>query len=368
MATLPLSDIVNVSVVISPVAAARAGFNLGLIIGQSNIISTTDRVKVYADLASMAGDGFALNSPEYVAASLYFSQSPRPPKVAIGRWDNTSETAVAAVTDCRAKNTDWYACTICGATKSDIASVAQYIETAEPKSTFFYTTADSDVKTGATGNIMAALKASSYSRTLGQYSTQANAVAAILGYAMGANTGTANSAYTLAYKKEVGVTPEPLSLTEVQTIKGQNGNVYINRGNTYNVFEQGVMANGQHFDEILGLDMLVNDIQLSLLDMLTGVSKVPQTEGGVTLLINAITGPCNKARDKGFIAPGIWNAPPVLSLNTGDMLSQGYLILSESIDSQSQADRDARIAPPIYVCIKLAGAIEHVVVSVQVNR
>jgi predicted heme/steroid binding protein len=368
MATLPLSDIVSVSVVVSPVAAARSGFNLGLIVGNSAVISATERIRLYSDLNAMIADGFAANSPEYLAAQLYFAQNPRPQKVAVGRWDNANETAVQAITACRVKNTDWYACMICGAQKADILAVAAYIETAEPKSVFFYTTADADVKAGTDGNVMKELKASSYSRTLGQYSTYPDAVAAIMGYAMGANTGVANSAYTLAYKQEVGVTPEALTLTEVATIKGQNGNVYVNRGNVYNLFEQGVMANGQHFDEVLGLDMLVNDILLSVMDLLTGVSKVPQTEGGTTLLVNAIAGPCNRALNRGFIAPGVWNAAPVLSLNTGDMLSQGYLILSETIDSQPQADRDARIAPPIYVCVKLAGAIEHVVISVQVNR
>ena len=114
--------------------------------------------------------------------------------------------------------------------------------------------------------------------------------------------------------------------------------------------------------------MLVNNIQLSVLDLLTGSTKVPQTEDGVALLASAINGPCLAARNTGFIAPGIWNAAPILSLNTGDTLSQGYLILSEPIDSQSQADRDARLAPPIYVPVKLAGAIEHVNIGIYVNR
>ena len=185
---------------------------------------------------------------------------------------------------------------------------------------------------------------------------------------MGANTGVANSAYTLAYKTEVGVSTEDLTLTQVATIKGQNGNVYISRGNTYNLFEQGIMADGTPFDEVINLDMLSNDIQLACMDLLTSVRKVPQTEDGVTMLIDAITGPCVDARNRGFIAPGVWKAEPILTLNTGDALSQGFSVLSESIASQSASDRSARISPPIYVPIKLAGAIEHVNITVKVNR
>ena len=369
MPTLSLNDIVNVIVSINPVATVRAGFNLGLIIGTSSVISTSDRVKTYADLASMVDDGFSITDSEYEVATLYFSQTPRPSRVAIGRWDDVGgETVVQAVTACREKNTDWYACMVCDADKAEILAVAAYIETAVPASTFFYTTADADVKSGTAGNVVITLQSSEYKRTLGQYSTVANAVAAIMGYAMGANTGLENSAYTLAYKKEVGVIPEALSDTEVNAIKGMNGNVYINRGLTYNLFEQGIMCDGTPFDELLNLDTITDDIKKSVMDALTSYPKVPQTEDGVSILINAITGPCDKARTRGFLAPGVWSAPPVLSLNTGDTLSTGYMILADSIVNQTQEDRDARKSPPIYVAIKLAGAIEHVVINVLVNR
>jgi len=369
MSTLPLNDVVEVIVQVSPTAAVRPGFNLGLIIGTSAIISAEDRIEIYTGTEDMIEAGFTSEMPEYAAAQLYFSQNPKPTQVAIGRWDNTgSETALQAVQACRVKNTNWYACMVCGVVKADILAIAPYIEAATPDSMFAYTTADADVLSNTAGNVMETLKAVKYRRTFGQYSTYPNAISAILGYAMGANTGLTNSAYSLAYKQEVGVTPEVLTNTQALAIKGLNGNIYVNRGNTYNLFEQGVMADGTHFDEVINLDMLKNDIQLAVMDSLTSVPKIPQTEGGVTLLVLAITEPCDKAVNRGFIAPGIWNAPPIQSLNTGDMLSKGYLILSETIDSQSQADRSNRIAPPIYVPIKLAGAIEHVMIQVQVNR
>lgn len=81
-----------------------------------------------------------------------------------------------------------------------------------------------------------------------------------------------------------------------------------------------------------------------------------------------------RARLIGFIAPGrwtggqIWLTPEWLALDTNDMLGDGYLILSEPIDEQPQADRDARKAPPIYIPIKLAGAIHSVTAVIDVNR
>lgn len=367
--TLPINDVVQVVVSVSPVSAVRSGFNLGLIIGKSTTVSTADRVKIYSSTDEMATDGFTTASPEYKAALLYFAQNPRPSKVAIGRWDGTgSETAAQAVTACRLANSEWYACTICGAVKADITAVAAYIETATPKSAFFYTTADADVKAGTAGNVAITLKGLNYKRTLGQYSTVVDAAAAIMGYAMGANNGTANSAYTLAYKKESGVTTEALASTDVSKIKASNCNVYINRGSIYDVFEQGIVADGTSFDEVLGLDMLADNIQKAVMDVLTQYPKIPQTEDGVGLLLNAINGPCLQARTVGFIAPGVWTGPNLLNLRTGDTLSQGYAIQSESIASQAVADRQNRLAPPIYVAVKLAGAIEHVVITVHVDR
>jgi hypothetical protein len=193
-------------------------------------------------------------------------------------------------------------------------------------------------------------------------------VASIQGYAMGANNGTRNSAYTLAYKQMPGVTVSNLTNTQVINIKAKNGNVYISRGGQYEVFEQGHMSNGTSFDELINLDKLANDIQLAVMDALYQAPKIPQTDAGVTQLINAISEPCRQAVNIGFIAPGLWKGQSILNLSTGDVLQEGFLIQSETINSQTQADRDARKAPYIYVAVKLAGAIEFVVIRVDVNR
>jgi hypothetical protein len=86
------------------------------------------------------------------------------------------------------------------------------------------------------------------------------------------------------------------------------------------------------------------------------------------LLLNYITGPLEKARNIGFIAPGIWNTSSILSVQTGDTLTRGYIVISDSIASQSQADREARKSPPIYILVKLSGSIEEVAIKLYVNR
>jgi hypothetical protein len=109
------------------------------------------------------------------------------------------------------------------------------------------------------------------------------------------------------------------------------------------------------------------------MDLLYGNPKIPQTDAGITQIINVINQACDKYVKIGFVAPGTWNGSAILNddgkgLATGDTLTKGYLVLSESLSDQSQADRDARKAPPIYVAVKLAGAVEFVTIQVDVNR
>lgn len=368
MSSLTLKTVVNVQIYLAPLAAPRKAFNLGLIIGSAEVIPTSERVRIYTDTKPMLEDGFLNTDPEYKAAVLYFSQRPQPTRLAVG-VKGEEETAVEALQACRAANREWYGYTLCGAVKSDIIAMAAVVEPMDPTTVQFYTTSDSDVLTGADGNIFKTLKGLSYRRSIGQYSTKnANAVAAILGYAMGANTGLANSAYTLAFKNEVGVAVEDVTQTQYEKIVGDNGNVYVNRGDYYNVFQMGTVAEGAYFDEIINLDKLANDLQLTGMDALYQLPKIPQTEDGITYLINRLQGPLKQAVKINFIAPGKWTGPNLLNLKTDDFLSRGYLIMSEPISEQDQADREARKAPPIYIAIKLAGSVHSVVIGVYVNR
>ena len=367
--TLPLSDAVDVAVSVGPVSSVRTTFNLALIVGPSTVIKPSDRVKTYSKIGDMTADHWKGTEPEYLAAQIYFSQIPKPTRVAIGVWDKTSnETAVQAMTACREANSEWYLGYICGVAKDDIIEVAKYMDSATPSSIYAYTTSDSDVLDNKPENVVEVLKKSGVHRTLGQFSTTENAVMAIAGYAMAANTQTAGSAYTLKFKQEIGIKTETLNSTQVTLLKNNHCNVYINRGSAYNLFEDGVMADGTPFDELLNLDILTNNIQSAVINAMQTSAKITQTDSGMDNLLNHITSPLEKARNIGFIAPGIWNTASILSVNTGDTLPRGYMILADSIDGQSQADREARKSPPIYILVKLAGAIEFVSIRVYVNR
>ena len=381
---LPLNDVVNVIINLSPRSAVRAGFNLSMLLSDSNVLSIDNRVPVFSSLASMEDIGFNSSMPEYKAAQIYFAGRSRPSRVAIGYWDSANETLAEAIAACRLANREWYGVCPIGKTNStgtntgtgsntgtnnnsnfeipsstDILDAATLVEALMP-STVMFTAVDLAT--------MANLKRMSLRRTLGVVTEDILKPVGILGWAMGANTGLVNSAYTLKFKQIVGVPVDSLSEAQVSDAKAVFGNVYINRGATYDWFEDGTMADGTWFDEMINLDMLANYIQLSICDLLNKTTKVPQTEAGVLQIINAFIPDLEMAVKTGFATPGIWTAPSFLTLEQGDAIENGYLVLSESIDDQSIADREARLAPPIYIALKLAGAIHSVVVQVNVNR
>lgn len=99
--SLPLSTILNVSTLVSPAAAPGPSFNQALIVGPSTTIPSVganSRLRLYYSLDQLTTDGFTSSSPEFLAAELYFGQTPKPTYLWIGRQDLTAISAVAVGT------------------------------------------------------------------------------------------------------------------------------------------------------------------------------------------------------------------------------------------------------------------------------
>jgi uncharacterized protein DUF3383 len=378
--TLPLSLVCNVSIFVSPVAAATPTFNQALIVGPSTIIPTSgagSRVRQYASIVAMEADGFTVNMPEHIAAALYFGQSPAPQLVWVGRQDLTAtETCLAAVQACRLASPNWWGCMVTGAVTADHEAIAAWMQAAVPMGMYFYTTSDSAVLAGTTGNVMVTLQTALYSRVWGIYSTTQSsafpnniyAAAAVMGVVMGLNTGLANSFFTAKFRQLVGIAPEPITLAQVQAIEALNGNVYVSTANVYNWLEQGKVANGQFLDEVLNLDMLASDLQFSMINEFIAAPSIPQTDNGEMVLINAGNQVGDRAVARGFLAPGVWRGQTVLNLTPGTPLPKGYSFQAQSFAVQSQADRDLRKAMPLYMAVHEAGAMHSLLIGVYVQR
>jgi hypothetical protein len=94
---LDLSNIVDITVTVSPSAVTANQFNQGLFVGPSAVIpsyGTNPRLRQYTSTTAMLSDGFTISDPEYIAAQIYFSQSPAAQFVWIGRQDLTAVGAI----------------------------------------------------------------------------------------------------------------------------------------------------------------------------------------------------------------------------------------------------------------------------------
>lgn len=90
---LSVSRVVKVAVNLQPLAAARRNFGILLLVGSSDVIAQDERIRSYTGIEGVAAD-FGLDAPEYAAAELFFSQTPRPSILQIGRWIKQAAPAV----------------------------------------------------------------------------------------------------------------------------------------------------------------------------------------------------------------------------------------------------------------------------------
>ncbi|WP_214469150.1 DUF3383 family protein [Klebsiella pneumoniae] len=377
---LPVSNVVNVDVIMSPVAATGRNFGALLILGTSTVIPVTERIRQYSAIEDI-GDDFGVDSPEYEAATIFFSQSPKPTLVYIGRWaktlaegeDGTVETLLQAV-NASLQYTNWYGLAIADSAdlvEADVISVAAAIEASSLSRILAVTTDDVNVLVaGNTDNIGYKLKAAGYGRTFWQYSSSSKyAAISAFGRAFTVNFTGNNTTITLKFKTEPGVTYETLTTTQAAAIDSINGNVYVYYANDTAIIQQGVMANGDFFDERHGLDWLQNYVQTNLYNLLyTSATKIPQTDAGVTRLMTNVEASLDQAVNNGLIAPGVWNGGPIGQIESGDTLTKGYYVYADAVANQAQSDREARKSPVIQAAIKLAGAIHYGDVQINVVR
>ncbi|MBB3004362.1 hypothetical protein FHX57_006744 [Paraburkholderia tropica] len=89
---LSISRLISGTVNLSPAAAQAQSLNSLLVLGSSNVIDVSSRMREYTSSSAVAGD-FGTTAPEYLAAAAWFGQSPQPSSILIGRWAQTATGA-----------------------------------------------------------------------------------------------------------------------------------------------------------------------------------------------------------------------------------------------------------------------------------
>lgn len=358
---------VDISYSINAVSLGITGFNKGLIIGNSSVISTATRTVEYASTTAMINAGFSPTSPEVLAATKYFGQSPAPQSVVIG-VQGSGETALTAFQQCRLTNLDWYLGYVTGAADSDHLAIAGYVQSlTSPFTSYIVETNDAAVLANSTGNLFLGMAADTYGRTQGIYSTSTYIGAGLLGFLCANLSLKPNSRIIEKFTKIIGATPENITEAQFGNVTGNNGNLYVTRGSVTG-YRNGTMFDGQWADNLFYGDILVTNVQLAISNLYNTTNFIPQTEGGMGQLTAVMNQACQDLVNVGWLAPGQWNGSAVLALQPGQQLPLGYLVQHDSINAQSESDRTQRKSPNFYICAKTAGAVQSVFIAINVNQ
>lgn len=487
--SLNISRIVDVNISVSPLALQRAGFGVLNIVGISDVIPLSERVREYNSIDDVAAD-FSTSDEEYIAAGIYFSQTPQPTTLYISRradsaysaellgganaedtvatwaaisdgafdidvdtveenvtacdfsavvdmddvaaeigsnftgtctWDedntrfilrtaSTGATASISFANAPASGTDisglmdalstdggtvsdgvdaetiseslsaieainskWYGLSFTSEVRDDSQTSAGTIDDVLDAAAWcearikLFANNSSDRNTlvsGNTSNISYQLSQLGYARTFTVFND--DDYPAISTFARGASVDFNGTDTTITYKfKQLpGVDASDLSASQATAVSDANSNYYAEfgtqlSGDTVSILSEGVVASGVFIDEVIGLDALENYIQTDIFNYLyQSATKIPQTDEGVAGISQKLEEVLKQFINNGFAAPGN------VDIDGEDVfLDQGYLIITGLVENQSQADREARKAPPIGFILKGAGAIHSVTIN-----
>lgn len=283
-----------------------------------------------------------------------------------------SESALAAVQAIESlAGPRFYGVAVLGTTlDTEHFPIAQFLESTTTKHAYFITSsAGAMLVSPDTSSILALCRNAGLSKTFVQYSSTST-VAAISAMAKAINIDYAgvNTASTLMYKNEPGITSENLNSTQAATLAAGNGNVFTRYNNDTAILQYGTMANGSFADTVLGVDAFYIACQNALFNALyTSPTKIPQTDAGTAVLVNALTGICNQFQRAGLLGPGVWTNAAIGSLAQNDFMPSGFYIYAPPVATQSQADRSARRSVTLQIAAKLAGAVHTVTFGITVN-
>jgi len=366
---LSLSTIVQVQVNVAEPASSASAFSTGLILASTSEESIPDanRLRLYNSAPDMLSDGFAATDSAYLAAVAYFAASPAPDRVYVGLY-TASESPYSALQDILSRSADFYGVCLCTTVTS---AVREFIQSAPSLSgrfvAFIPATGSVSTAVSASGTLGLIYETGS-SKLLGVYGSDLYSAAAVMGTAMGLSRAYADSSFALCYQQIPGMLPVDLTEAQIATLKEKNANVYIIRGTNRRLFENGSTASGHRFDEVLSLDRITYDLQEAALSLITsGTGRLPQTDETSAVFINRFSAVLSAYASAGILSTSPWRGDATGSLQPGDTVENGFLLWADSYDFQTEADRAAHKAMPIHCALCMTGAVESLLISIDVT-
>ena len=370
---LSINTIARVVVNTVRASASPASFDTGLLLVKDNSFSDPRRLQTYGSaadaVAGLTEMGFAPTSEVSKSAVKYFAASLAPGRLMVSCYPS-SETLSQALDAVLDRTASFYGVMPAdNVSASDWLTFAQYAESlSQPLMLFVPVTVTPVSAAVAANGILDMLHGASIKRAVPFYCTAVSDCAAVMGTAMGLELSHKNSAFALCYKTIQGIQPSDLTQSEVDSLKSLNCNVYVARGYTHLLLENGSVSNGQRYDEVLYVDKIAEDLQNAAVTLLAeNPDKLPQTDDSTAQFINRFSAILMGYTDRGILASAAWRGSDTGPVAAGDVIENGFLLWADSYDDQSDADRAAHKAVPVQCALTLAGSVESIVITVNVQ-
>lgn len=158
------------------------------------------------------------------------------------------------------------------------------------------------------------------------------------------NFGLSDSTITLKFQQMPSITPEDLTRNQKAIMDGRNMNAYVEIGSN-EMYAESFMVNGTFFDELHGLDWLVDATRTNVFGhLLTKGTKVAHSDKGLAEIEQQVARALDEARRNGLIAPGY--------TNEGEFLPSGYKVTVTPFRLTPESDVVARFNGGIsFLCI-----------------
>lgn len=369
---LSINNVARVAVNTIRASASPSSFDTGLLLVQDSNYADTRRLQTYLSATEAAAGlialGFGTTSEPYKAAIKYFAASPSPGRLLVSCYP-VGEDLRTALDNVLDRTAAIYGVMIIGTlTPGNWLALAQHVESLPVPLMLFVPITGTVVSVIADDGILDKLHGAQIKRAFPFYCASASDCAAVMGTAMGLELSHKGSAFALCYKTINGIVPSDLTQSEVENLKALNCNVYVTRGFTHYLLENGTAANGQRYDEVLYVDKIAEDLQNAAIALLAdNPDKLPQTDDSTAQFINRFSSILMGYTDRGILASSMWRGANIGPVRNGDIVENGFALWADSYDDQPEADRVAHKAVPVQCALCLAGSIESIVITVNVQ-
>ena len=270
------------------------------------------------------------------------------------------DTALTAIVN--AGGTAWYSLILTSRAAGDIETAASWIETNGTNGLYVFwgCSQDSGVLTSSTTDVASVLIAKDYLRTGYMWSDDQAAYpeAAVFGCLLPQPPGS----IAIFGKTLGGITPTAASVltaTALANLAAKNANYYCSvtggaLASQVAIVQPGVQSGGNWLDVVFGRDWIVANMAIACLNVMLSLPKVPYTDAGIQLFVNAMRGVLKQAVANGILAAGVSAA--------GVAFPHGYTI-TPPLASSLGAYKASRVLPSIPFQGLLAGNIQGLVLT-----